>query len=88
MAITSGVRAPRAQIMIGGQSFNVLSARVNQEATRRSSTMSASCAMNTFPGGDAFLPGYRIILVLSPLSRSSQANGTRGELATASRSSK
>jgi hypothetical protein len=36
MAITSGVRAPRAQIMIGGQSFNVLSASVNQEATRRS----------------------------------------------------
>jgi len=57
MAITSGVRAPRAQITIGGQSFNVLSARVNQEATRRSSTMSASCALNTFPGGDAFFAG-------------------------------
>jgi hypothetical protein len=26
MAITSGVRAPRAQAMIGGQSFGVLSA--------------------------------------------------------------
>jgi phage protein D len=57
MAITSGVRAPRAQIMIGGQSFNVLSASVNQEATRRSSTMSASCALNSFPGGDAFFAG-------------------------------
>jgi hypothetical protein len=57
MAIVSGVRAPRAQIMIGGQSFGVLSARVNQEATRRSSTMSASCALNTFPGGDAFFAG-------------------------------
>lgn len=54
MAITSGVRAPRAQITIGGQSFNVISARVNQEATRRSSTMSASCALNSFPGGDEF----------------------------------
>jgi phage protein D len=54
MAISSGVRAPRAQITIGGQSFNVLSARVNQEGTRRSSTMSALCALNTFPGGDAF----------------------------------
>jgi hypothetical protein len=57
MAITSGVRAPRAQVMIGGQSFGVLSATVNQEATRRSSTMSASCALNTFPGGDAFFAG-------------------------------
>jgi hypothetical protein len=57
MAITSGVRAPRAQITIGGQSFNVLSASVNQEATRRSSTMSASCALNTFPGGDGFFAG-------------------------------
>jgi hypothetical protein len=57
MAITSGVRAPRAQIMIGGQSFGVLSATVNQEATRRSSTMSASCALNSFPGGDAFFAG-------------------------------
>src|SRR6202023_2926718 len=57
MAITSGVRAPRAQVMIGGQSFCVLSAAVNQEATRRSSTMFASCALNTFPGGDAFLAG-------------------------------
>jgi hypothetical protein len=55
MAITSGVRAPRAQkIMIGGQSFNVLSASVNQEATRRLPTMSASCALSSFPGGDAF----------------------------------
>jgi hypothetical protein len=43
--------------MIGGQSFNVLSASVNQEATRRSSTMSASCALNSFPGGDAFFAG-------------------------------
>jgi phage protein D len=57
MAITSGVRAPRAQVTIGGQSFGVLSATVNQEATRRSSTMSASCALNTFPGGDAFFAG-------------------------------
>jgi hypothetical protein len=36
--------------MIGGQSFGVLSATVNQEATRRSSTMSATCALNSFPG--------------------------------------
>jgi hypothetical protein len=57
MAITSGVRAPRAQVMIGGQSFGVLSATVNQEATRRSSTMSASCALNSFLGGDAFFAG-------------------------------
>ena len=57
MAIVSGVRAPRAQVMIGGQSFNCLSARVNQEATRKSSTMSASCALNSFPGGDAFFAG-------------------------------
>ncbi len=57
MAITSGVRAPRAQVTIGGQSFGVLSARVNQEATRRSSTMEASCALNSFPGGDAFFAG-------------------------------
>src|SRR5580693_7357805 len=57
MAITSGVRAPRAQVTIGGQSFGVLSARVNQEATRRSSTMVATCALNTFPGGDAFFAG-------------------------------
>lgn len=57
MAIVSGVRAPRAQVMIGGQSFNVLSATVNQEATRKSSTMSASCALNSFPGGDAFFAG-------------------------------
>jgi hypothetical protein len=57
MAISSGVRAPRAQVMIGGLSFGVLSATVNQEATRRSSTMSASCALNTFPGGDAFFAG-------------------------------
>jgi hypothetical protein len=57
MAITSGIRAPRAQVMIGGQSFNVISATVNQEATRRSSTMSAFCALNTFPGGDAFFAG-------------------------------
>jgi hypothetical protein len=56
MAITSGVRAPRAQVVIGGQSFGVLSATVNQEATRRSSTMSASCALNSFPG-DAFFAG-------------------------------
>jgi hypothetical protein len=54
MAITSGVSAPRAQVTIGGQSFGVLSARVNQEATRRSSTMEALCALNSFPGGDAF----------------------------------
>jgi hypothetical protein len=51
MAITSGVRAPRAQVMIGGQSFGVLSATVNQEATRRSSTMSASCALDAFFAG-------------------------------------
>src|SRR6202011_6124827 len=57
MAITSGVRAPRAQITSGGQSFGVISATVNQEATRRSSTMSASCALNSFPGGDAFFAG-------------------------------
>jgi hypothetical protein len=57
MAITSGARAPRARVMIGGQSFDVLSATVNQEATRRSSTMSASCALNSFPGGDAFFAG-------------------------------
>jgi hypothetical protein len=57
MAIVSGVRAPRAQVMIGGQSFNVKSARVNQEATRKSSTMSAECALNSFPGGDAFFAG-------------------------------
>jgi hypothetical protein len=57
MEITSNIRAPRAQVMIGGQSFGVLSATVNQEATRRSSTMSASCALNSFPGGDAFFAG-------------------------------
>ena len=57
MAITSGIRAPRAQVTIGGQSFGVLSATVNQEATRRSSTMSGSCALNSFPGGDAFFAG-------------------------------
>jgi hypothetical protein len=57
MAIVSGVRAPRALITIGGQSFNVISATVNQEATRRSSTMSASCPLNIFPGGDAFFAG-------------------------------
>src|ERR1700704_2312229 len=57
MAITSGVRAPRAEVMIGGQSFGVLSGTVNQEATRKSSTMSASCALNSFPGGDAFFAG-------------------------------
>jgi phage protein D len=54
MAITSGVRAPRAQITIGGQSFDVLKAQVNQEATKRSSGMVASCALNSFPGGDEF----------------------------------
>src|SRR3977135_1009706 len=57
MAIVSGVRAPRAKIMIGGQSFNVISASAHQEATRRSSTMSASCALNSFAGGDAFFAG-------------------------------
>src|ERR1700724_944284 len=57
MAISSGVRAPRAQITIGGKSFGVISATMNQEATRRSSTMSASCALNSFPGGDAFFAG-------------------------------
>jgi hypothetical protein len=57
MAITSGVCAPRAQITIGGQSFGVLSATVDQEATRRSSTMVATCALNSFPGGDAFFAG-------------------------------
>src|ERR1700737_3831685 len=54
MAITSGIRAPRAQITIGGQSFGILQARVNQAATKRSETMEAACALNSFPGGDAF----------------------------------
>jgi phage protein D len=57
MAIASGVRAPRAQITIGGQSFGVLKAQVNQEATKRSSGMVATCALDSFPGGDAFFAG-------------------------------
>jgi hypothetical protein len=54
MAISSGVRAPRALIKIGGQSFEVLSATVSQEAATSSSTMTAECALNSFPGGDEF----------------------------------
>jgi hypothetical protein len=54
MAISSGVRAPRALIKIGGQSFEVLSATVSQEATKQSATMTVECALNEFPGGDKF----------------------------------
>lgn len=54
MAITSGVRSLTAQITIGGMTVDVISGSVDQEATRHSSTMSASCALDDFPGGDAF----------------------------------
>ena len=53
MAITSGVRAPRAQVSIGGMTIEPITAHASQEATKRSSTMSAMCALDDF-GGDQF----------------------------------
>lgn len=48
------VRALRASITIGGQSFDIISGGAHQEATKRSSTMHALCALKDFPGREAF----------------------------------
>jgi hypothetical protein len=48
------VRSLNALITIGGTSIPIISGGADQEATRRSSTMHALCALKDFPGREAF----------------------------------
>lgn len=69
MPITSGVHRLNAAVTIDGRRIDILSGGADQEATRKSSTMHALCALKDF-GGD------RVFASLASLNGSLIVNGT------------